>query len=72
MILYFRLPSFHVINSALFLHSALVPSFYINVVLIVSTEIGQPNTDLMALRRYFIHIKLWNVPTHLGYTFNKD
>ena len=40
MIFYFRLPYFHVLNSASFLHSALVLSFYIEVVLKPSIDHG--------------------------------
>ena len=37
IILYYRLPYFHVSNNALFLHSTLVLSFYIDIVLTLST-----------------------------------
>ena len=44
MILYFRLSYFHVSNNALFLHSTLVLSFYIDEVLAPSTS-GQVCMD---------------------------
>ena len=49
-ILDFRLPYFHVSNSALFLHSTLVLSFYIDVALTLSiwfgvSEVGALTSD---------------------------
>ena len=41
MILYFRLPYFHVSNSALFLHSLSIFSFYIEVVFTLSLGIAR-------------------------------
>ena len=56
IILYFRLPYFHVSNSALFLHSTPVLSFYIDVVLTLSINMF-PTCGLEVLLCYLKVLK---------------